>query len=181
MGGCFGCLCKDIVTRKKLRDCNKDNVSLFTLKGLVCLCKLIDVYDGDTCTIVILTSMCTSGCTSKSPTAFKLRLAHIDTPELKSHTSLSIRAKNKLIQLATNCDLDTYKEYTKQEYKSMLDKNTKCCVVECGEFDKYGRLLGILHTIDSVSKIGPTTNINEQLIQLGLAKRYEGKTKEDWV
>jgi endonuclease YncB( thermonuclease family) len=48
----------------------------------------------------------------------------------------------------------------------------KIVIVECGEFDKYGRLLGKIHINDLC--------VNNKMIELGHAKAYDGGTKEGW-
>lgn len=82
------------------------------------------------------------------------RLIGIDTPELKttnkSEKEIGIKARDYLKSL-------------------IMDKIVK---IKCGEFDKYGRLLVEVFIND--------TNINENMIQGGYAKKYLGGTKEIW-
>ena len=47
--------------------------------------------------------------------------------------------------------------------------------MECAEFDKYGRLLANIYTLDNTNK-----TINDEMIELGHAKAYDGGTKEGW-
>jgi endonuclease YncB( thermonuclease family) len=64
--------------------------------------------------------------------------------------------------------------------KDLIEKlNKKCYLIKikCGEFDKYGRLLGWLFNKDSVKTISIEQSFNHILIKENLAYKYEGKTK----
>ena len=51
-----------------------------------------------------------------------------------------------------------------------MNKNRKIVTIICGEFDKYGRLLGWLYSNDN-------TSLNQLLINAHLAYSYNGGTK----
>lgn len=115
-------------------------------------CKVINVYDGDTITVVF--NPFPDSSLSKDY-KFSIRLAGIDTPEL--------RDKNKVI-----------KEYAKK-IKSILENlilNKTCKLEVLEKFDKYGRILGIIYYND--------LNINNYLVEKGYAKLYNGGTKIQW-
>lgn len=82
------------------------------------------------------------------------RIAHVDTPELRTKNleekKLGYETRDKLIELI----------------------NGKVVDVLCLDFDKYGRVL-VEITYNGV-------RVDQWLIDNGLAKSYEGKTKEAW-
>lgn len=135
--------------------------------------KVVSVYDGDTCHIALKHP------TLKQIFRFKCRLAHIDTPEIRTHDSeekkAALRARNRLVALSTdighmlpnmNC------AWSKKLLQDVVNRNTKTIFVQCGKFDKYGRLLVVLYPTQSAR-----VSINQTLINDGLAKPYEGGTK----
>ena len=156
---------------KRLTD--KD-VGEFSLKGVECPGKIVDIYDGDTCKIILLND----GKYMK----FNCRLFGIDTPEMKPSASKPNRedeiaaakkCRNRFIQLGTNCKLSIDTLDTKSTLlKQMLNDNTKVVKISCGTFDKYGRLL--------VKVFDSETNecVNDVLVKEGFAKTYYGGTKE---
>lgn len=150
--------------------CDKD-VPMFSLDGETFECKLVDAYDADTCRVIFHMN----GRLVK----FTIRLTGIDTPEMRPPRSrpnrdaekrAAHRARNFLVSLACNCDIDIDKVYKKRSISRILDKNTKIISLECGKFDKYGRLLGKL-------RLGEST-ANDELIKAGYANAYDGGTKQ---
>lgn len=122
----------------------------FTLMGHKTYAKCVYVYDGDTVHVVF-----------KMPNAnecykWVIRMNGIDTPEMKS--------KNATEKKAAVAARDFLKE-------QILDK---IIIVDCLEFDKYGRLLAELYTE------GSTVSLSRQMIEKGHAKAYDGGTKEGW-
>ena len=123
----------------------------FSLVGYKTYAKCVYVYDGDTIHTVF-----------KIPNAnefykWNIRLSGIDTPEMKSKNSAE---KEKAVKS---------KEYLANKILN------KIIIVECAEFDKYGRLLANIYTLDNTNK-----TINDEMIELGHAKAYDGGTKEGW-
>lgn len=123
------------------------DTSEFTLKGYSTLGKVVDVYDGDTCKI----------CFKWHDTIYKwnCRLEGVDTPELRTKNVLEkswgYKARDELRKL-------------------ILDQVVR---VDCGEFDKYGRLLVDIELPDGKM-------VSKWLIEEGLAFQYDGGTKKDW-
>ena len=81
-----------------------DDIELFSLNGLKTIGKIVDIYDGDTCKIVIIHENILK--------KFTCRLLGIDTPEIKPSLQKTNREKeiidahrcrNRLLQLLTNC------------------------------------------------------------------------------
>ena len=162
--------------KQKLSSIKNDDIELFTLNGVKTMGKIVDMYDGDTCKIVLLVNM----------QKFNCRLVSLDTPEMrpplkKEHRDQEIlnahKCRNRLIQLATNCHCTSLDLMLKKpECKSLIDTNTKLIYIHCLEFDKYGRLLVELfqHEHDKIS-------INQLLINEGMAKAYDGGKKDEFT
>ncbi len=136
-----------------LRKFNGDPVSFWDYNGKTCYAKVVSVYDGDTCTIVMPLS-------DKDHTFYKftVRLNGIDTPEKRSKDEMEKKASIKVKELVE---------------KFILGKIVK---IQCGEFDKYGRILGDIYVMDHFTK--REFSVNQFLIDNRLCKSYAGGTKE---
>ena len=160
MGACYSAY--------KLKHTTFKTTPFYSLNGLKTDCKVVDVYDGDTITIVLNIN----GEFKK----IKCRLNGIDTPELKKNipNDISIKARNKCIDLITNqrIILNANTVYTREYIQDILSELKIKSYVECGDFDKYGRLLITIYANKS-----DKLSVNKQLLQLGLAKEYFGGTK----
>ena len=60
--------------------------------------------------------------------------------------------------------------------KKLLEKNNKIISIKCYEFDKYGRLL-----VELLDNENNTKTYNDILIEEGMAKKYDGGTKDVFV
>jgi endonuclease YncB( thermonuclease family) len=134
----------------KLLESVNTKTAKFTLNGHKTYAKCVYVYDGDTIHVVF-----------KIPNGSEcykwvVRMNGIDTPEMKS--------KNAGEKKAAVAARDFLKE-------QVLDK---IIIVECLEFDKYGRLLA------EIFVEGNEVSLSRQMIELGHAKAYDGGTKEGW-
>lgn len=163
MGNCF--------SDNQLKNC-KNDIEFFDLKGLTFNTKVVDVYDGDTCTVVIRLK--------KELTKFKVRCLGYDSPEMKPSKDLKDRkakidlayvAKNYFINRVTDIELEKSKHYSKDEIKSIFDNNKKIISIKCHGWDKYGRLLGEFF-VDGV-------NLNNEMIKNHHGYVYDGGTKKD--
>ena len=153
-----------------------DDINEFSLNNITTIGKIVDVYDGDTCKIVIIIN--------NNLLKFSCRLIGLDAPEIKPLLTKNNRdfeildaykSRNKLIKLSTTCIIDLDSNLKKKECKLLLESNTKMITVVCHEFDKYGRLLVSLYDAnDSIS-------YNDILINEGFAKKYDGKHKDGFV
>lgn len=141
----------DIINQ--LKCCDK-KTKVFTLDGLYKLCKIVSVYDGDTCRAVFNHN----GLINK----WTIRMNGYDTPEIRPSRSLPNRdeIKKKAIE-------------SREYLKSLVCNENQLVYLKCGGFDKYGRLLGELfidkNDIDSV---------NNLMIKNGYAYEYHGGTKK---
>ncbi len=129
------------------------NTPKFTLEtyGKRVPVRVIDVYDGDT----LVVAMEVGGKIS----AFRVRLAHLDTPELKPAMDVPDRAKIIVRAKAA------------QEYLASLILGHIAWLEILG-FEKYGRLLANIYTTETGG-----ISLNEQMVTTGHGVVYEGGTK----
>ena len=139
----------------QLESCNPDEIPWLSLNNITCQCRVIDVYDADTVTLIL-------------PFENKLfkkkcRLLGIDSAE--------IRTKNL-----------KEKEYALLSKKKLHELiYDKIIWVKCGDWDKYGRLLGTLYL--NKDDLDKDNSINNMLIKEHYAYAYDGKKKmkfEEW-
>jgi len=137
------------------KNVNLENTKLWSLKGKKMWIKVLKVYDGDTIWIAIKIN--------RSIYKLSARLYGIDTPEMKP-------LKNKI-----NRDIEIKNAKKAKEFLSNLVLN-KVILIECGKWDKYGRLLITLFLKNGICS--PDININKLMISKGHAKEYFGGTKK---
>ena len=132
------------------RQTNK--IPIYSLKGHF-RCKVVDVYDGDTVTIVLYVN----GEYQKH----KLRMYGYDSPEM--HPRKNIINRDYVIQKATLA-----KDFMKD---LVLDK---ICIFESMGYDKYGRLLGNLYLSELYMK---GKCVNFIMLENKHGYEYSGGTK----
>lgn len=122
--------------------------------------RVTSLHDGDTFTCVF------SPFHTGNFYAFNVRIAGIDTPELKGSTrDKAIEARQRSFELITlRFDINT-RLYRKKDFDIFFKDNYIELNVMCQGFDKYGRLLC------------DVPHIRQTLIQEGLAYGYDGGTK----
>lgn len=157
----------------KLRSLTDNDIGEFSLAGRKTVGKVVDIYDADTCKIIFgLDNVIVK---------FNCRLSGIDTPELKPsrlnpdrelEKKAAQRARNRLIQLCTDCDCTLDKKFSRKSKKEFLKKNEKLVNIHCGDFDKYGRLLIEIFDINN------DKSFNSMLIEESYANKYDGGKKE---
>ena len=138
----------------KLLLCDK-KTPVFTLEGQTKLCKVVDIYDGDTCRVVFNHN----GCINK----WNVRMNGYDSPEMRPSRSLANRdeIKKKAVE-------------SKEFLRSLVANSAEQLVyVKCGGFDKYGRLLGELYV-----NLEDEKSVNQQMIDNGHGYEYHGGTKK---
>ena len=180
--------------KKELASTSKSSVKEFSLEGRKMWVKVVGVYDADTWRVVLFLA--------GKPTQFSVRLSGIDTPEMRParnkpnrdlEKKRAIQARNRLIQLVSDVEIGLDDTWRRNKIQRLLAENTKLVVLECGDFDKYGRLLGQL-VINSTTQVGGNggnkgegdedkgeTRVNNILIEEGYAYEYDGGTKKPWV
>jgi endonuclease YncB( thermonuclease family) len=152
------------------------SIGLFSLSGKTLLGKIVNVYDADTCKIVLDKG-------DNTLEKYCCRLLGIDTPEMKPSKSnlnrdleieSAYNARNRLIQLATSCNIELENRIKGKKLQTFIDNNNKIVIVDCFEFDKYGRLLVKIYENIPTNKI----SYNETLVNEGYAYKYYGGTKK---
>ena len=132
---------------------NSKDVPWLSLDGIECECKVIDVYDADTVTIMLPYNekMCKVKC----------RLVGIDSAEK--------RTKN----------IDE-KKVSIEATKWLRDMiNNKVIWVKCGDWGKWGgRMLGTLYMTKVDCENG--NSINDMIVDNGYAYYYDGKGKKNF-
>ena len=160
--------------QNQLLECNDCNIKEFSLNGKEFYCKIVNVYDADTCRAVFYLN--------NELVKYTIRLKGIDSPEIRPSSKDKYRkyqieeakkSRNRLIQLCTDCNIELVNKLTKRKLQTIIDSNKKIVKIKCEEFDKYGRLLGQLFSSNE-----DICSLNEQLIKEGYAYAYEGGTKK---
>lgn len=117
--------------------------------------KVLNVYDGDTFTVVFLYG-------NKVPFKINIRLFGVDAPEIKT--------PNQIEKNAANC----VKEYV----SSIL--NERIIPIQIQKWDKYGgRIVAKVFLEDYNEKNKIYTSLSDDLIDKGYGKPYTGKVKKD--
>tara|TARA_B110000858_G_C17767713_1_gene457900 strand:+ start:416 stop:919 length:504 start_codon:yes stop_codon:yes gene_type:complete len=160
----------------KLVECKDSDIKCFNLDNRDFVAKITNVYDADTCKVVFFLN--------DELVKFTLRLMGIDTPEIRPKKTIenrdnvilsAKRARNRLIQLATNCEIYINLDVSKKKIQNILDKNSKIIKIKCYSFDKYGRLLADIYVSDESSK---SIAVTDKLISEGHGYSYNGGTKK---
>ena len=144
------------ITKSILRNTNQDNIKKFSLKGHKYIAKVVNVYDGDTITVLIRYRMKTH--------KFRVRMYGYDSPEMKPRQDDPNRYKIKEAAL-------------KAKMKLLEKIDNKIVELDCGGFDKYGRLLCTVYLRDNCCK--SSININQWMINNKYGYRYNGGKKRD--
>jgi endonuclease YncB( thermonuclease family) len=144
---------------------NDKNTNAFSFDGLNCVCRVIDITDGDTVKVII----------NFKNDYYKIivRLNNIDTCETRSkceeNKQKGLEAKKRVFNLITGKTIDIIdKKYIKNE----LNENCYLCYIKCYDFDKYGRVLADIYSNEKSSESFSNILINEKLAYI-----YGGKTK----
>lgn len=157
----MGC-CYSLYEDKSLLECKLSTTPKITLEGIKTKVVVLDCYDGDTCDVILKFQ--------KRMVQVRCRLYGIDTPEMKGPESdKAVKARNKLIELVCGGSPLPNHICKRQDIQSWMEKEKQVCLAEFGKWDKYGRCLVTLYY--------NAININKKLIDMGLAKPYDGGTK----
>tara|TARA_B100000073_G_C23353550_1_gene419859 strand:+ start:95 stop:568 length:474 start_codon:yes stop_codon:yes gene_type:complete len=118
----------------KLRSLTDEDIDLFNLSSKNSIGKVLHVYDGDRCRIVMgLDSIIVK---------FNCKL-------IGNNSNNSNKAKNKFIQLISDAKLDINKEYSNEELHNIYTTNDKLVKIKCSEFNSDGTLLVELFDLNS--------------------------------
>ena len=145
---------EELINKLKLAD---KSTPVFTLEGDMKLCKVVDIYDGDTIKVVFMDN--------NRINKWNIRMEGYDSPEMRPSRKLENRdeIKKKAIE-------------AKNYLKSLIMNENQLVYLKCGKFDKYGRLLGTLY-VEQTDEV----SVNDLMIQHGHGYAYDGGTKKKFV
>ena len=140
-----------------------DDYPVFSLKGVITYGKILKNYDGDTADCLLIYK--------DNLMRFKVRFYGYDSPEMKP--SLNIENREEIILKAKDAKYKLWKLTTKtddyQFHKTLIK-------IECGDFDKYGRLLITAYDFD-IEELEFSKSINKMMIDEGYGYSYLGGKK----
>lgn len=141
-----------------------DEVDYFDFNGQECLVKIVDIYDGDTVSVIFHIN--------NQYYKYRCRLRRINCEELhstvnkESNTDLANQARVELAQKILGNEIGL--ECKRCRLRELLGEHTGLNYCKFYEFDKYGRLLIELYE----SENRDSQNLNDYLINTGLACVY---------
>jgi endonuclease YncB( thermonuclease family) len=133
-----------------------DDIPEFSLDGLLKQAKVVSVYDGDSCRIVFWHF--------EKYIKWNIRMNGYDCPEMKPSLSLPNRDEIKGNAIASRDFL-----------KSLVMNPEQIIYCKCGNFDKYGRLLGTLYLTEEDYQ--NDKSVNQLMITSGQGYEYHGGKK----
>ena len=144
----------------------RTDIALFSLNNRNINAECVHVIDGDTIECVFDPFTCNhwwqrliyTWCRMKKMWRYKIRLTGIDTPEMHS--------QNNDERVKANMARDVV-------IQRILHHRVR---LECGKWDKYGRLLANIHYRSNI--FCAWINLNQQLVDEGHAVSYDGGTKQ---
>ena len=135
------------------------------------IARVVDIYDGDTCTIVMKFNNIYN--------KFTVRLNGIDTCEMKAKSidnkKKAYLARDRLISLITNTIVPS-DGLPRKNIRELLNRDVYLINICITGTDKYGRLLGNLYSLDDITK---TRSFSSVLLAEKLAYAYDGGTKKN--
>lgn len=137
---------------------NINNYPLFSFNGLITKAYVCDIYDGDTITCIFKFN--------GQDNRFKIRMYGYDSPEMKPPLGTNKKEEKERDKIIENALLA-------KKYLAELILN-KWIILECGNFDKYGRILGKI----KINK-NDESYVNDDMISKGHGYPYFGKTKKN--
>jgi endonuclease YncB( thermonuclease family) len=157
--GCVQSTYKDPSTpvAKQLRKVDKDQIPTVFHQNQEIYARIIKVYDGDTCTALVVVGT--------QPIKIRLRLAHIDTPEMRDDPTHTRSVAEKRLAIAARDRLADL----------ILEKIVPIKILK---WDKYG---GRVVTEIYVTVNGRKTTASQILLDEGYAQPYEGGRKAEWT
>lgn len=149
------------------------STKLFSLCGLETWCRVVDLYDADTCHVVFPFN-------GKDVHKIKVRVMGVDSPEMHDKDTTvkawATKARNRMLSLLAPGVFEVDGSYTKKDIVRLLDENITIVWMRAYEYEKYGRLLA-----DFYRSPGDTETIQSRCVEEGYCKPYGGKTKSQWV
>ena len=137
---------------KRLANVNEEDVELVPHKNEFIPCRIVDVYDGDTITVIFMIN-------KKTPFKTKIRLLGIDAPELKGGSNLEHEAGTAV-----------------RDYLINFISQQRIWWLKSKSWDKYGgRMLAHIHVGNESEETLSSILLKEELV-----KEYYGAKKSAW-
>jgi endonuclease YncB( thermonuclease family) len=151
------CNCKQYYKNNQLKKCTSD-MPLFTFNELRCHAKVVSVYDGDTF----------KACIYRKNEIIKIncRTLGYDSAEMKPR--LNIKNRDEHIKKAKKA---------KQRFIELTTTSNSLVYLDCHKFDKYGRVLVVVHKTKDDYNRTSSRSINQIMIDEGQGVPYDGGTK----
>jgi endonuclease YncB( thermonuclease family) len=134
--------------------------------------RVIDIYDGDTITVAI--QLFPDKLKQETICQKKVRLMHIDCPEMKSknciNRQLAVKARDRLYNLITGL---TDIQLKRSKMCEKLSEKAYLVTIKIYGEDMYGRLLADVYAYNNTS----AKSFSHVLLDEKLAYRYDGATK----
>ena len=145
-----------LVESTKISDINPDTLSYFSWEGQRFVAKPSHIYDGDTFT--------STWYYNNELVKYKCRCLGYDSSEMRPRLN--------------NPNRDEIKIKARQDKERFIELLTQdsTIYIECGEFDKYGRLLVTIY-----NDTNGTKSLNDIMIEEGHGYEYYGGTKQSTV
>lgn len=154
---CYKMDVKDI--KDELNNCDYKDIELFNFKDYKTVVKVVDIYDGDTCTVIFKYE--------NKIIKYKVRCYGYDSPEMRPSKSLENR---ELIKEKAREAKSIFGDYVK--YNNGGDG---IVYAHFHEFDKYGRLMATFYDNENFDG----KSINDKMIENGYGYSYFGGTKKN--
>lgn len=151
--------------RFSLESVDLDQIQLFSFEGIETLCKVVDAYDGDTCTVVFLHPV------FQHAIKTKVRCLGYDSPEMKLPKISDFGTKQEIKKMEE--ERNTKKKLAVAARDRLLELcklNPKGVRIVLGKNDKYGRPLARFYMDDGRC-------INNIMIKEGHGYAYYGGKK----
>lgn len=168
---CFQlCCCRD-TTRPSLDNIDPvadiqavdpEKIPIFSFKGRAFIARIVDIYDGDTCTVLFKFN--------GEVLKYKVRAYGYDCAEMKPKKDDPNREKEKALAVAA-----------RNRFIELVGGTDTVVRIECLEFDKYGRILAYFYPLVVTPKPDHSNSINQIMITEGHGKPYFGGTKDLWI
>lgn len=149
----------------------------WSLAGYKTWARVVDVYDGDTMTLIL--PLPNEMDSPSRLVKYNIRLEGVDTPELRvaATKEAALNARARVVEWITQGALqrEQVRPWTRAELAECLQAHAYLVIAHCGAFDKYGRLLAQLTLGDGD---GDSDTLSQVLIAEHFANPYDGGTKQ---
>lgn len=143
-----------------------DNTCDFSFNGKQVVCRLVDIYDGDTVTVIMLIN--------GKYWQYRIRTDGINTPEIRTldldEKEKGFKARQRVIELLCGEDTSLTPESSKKEIQAYLKENIVLVWLKCYDFCNFGRILADVYSYNQETGVGQ--NVAEVLLKENLCEVY---------